>query len=91
MWVTAPETIETFSTFPLLFFFYDNNVKKLNQFCSVRFPLFVQPSLHKALKLTFLWDIGGLSFDLTIKPKMGQSSMEQTIGVLIPAMFNADF
>lgn len=41
--------------------------KKFKQFCSGKVPFFAHPSLYRALKLTYLWDISGLSLDGSIK------------------------
>lgn len=46
-------------------------------------------SLYRALKLTFLLDICGLSPDGSIRHEMCQGSMGQAIDVLTLAMFNA--
>lgn len=73
-----------------LLFFYDDNIKKLNQFCSRRPPLFVYSSLYRALKLTFLFQIGGLSLDDTIKSEIGYGSIRQAVDVLTPAAFNVN-
>lgn len=83
------ETNQTFGMFLPMACFVDDNVTKLQQFCSGRFPLLVHPSLYRALKQTFPLDIGGLSPDGTIKSEMGTGSMGEAVGVLTPAMFNA--
>lgn len=70
-----------------LTYFNENNVKHLKQFCSGKLPhFFFHPSLYRALKLIFPWDIGSLSLDGIIKTVMGQGSMEQVVGILYPAM-----
>lgn len=77
------EAKHIFGMFPSLAFFDDANVKRFNQFWML--PLFVQPSLYRALKMIFPWDIDVLSPDGTIKGELGQ-----VVGVLILAMFNAE-
>lgn len=44
------ETNDAFGAFQLLAFFVDENVKKLNQYCSGRLQLFVYLSLYRALE-----------------------------------------
>lgn len=83
------EANETFEFFPPMACFDDDIVKKLQQYCSGSSPVFVHPSLYRALKITFSLDIGGLSPDDTIKSEMGTGSMGEAVGVLNPAMFNA--
>ena len=53
-----------------------------------RVPIFLHPSLYRALKLTYPWDDGGLAHDGAINNEMATGSMSQTIGVLTPAMFS---
>lgn len=79
----------TFDNYPLLAFFDDENFKRLNQYCFGRFPL-RSLSLYRALKLSFLWNIGGLYFDSANKSEMSQGWMGQAVGVFTPAMFNID-
>ena len=55
---------------------------------SGRVPLYVHPSLYRALKLTFPRDIGGLAIDNTIPKEMGFDPMSQTVGILTPVMFS---
>ena len=62
-------------------------LNKLKQFCSGRAPVLVHPSLYRALKLTFPWDVGGLSADGSVKTEMGQGSMGEAVGILSPSMF----
>lgn len=52
---------------------------------------YVHLSLYRALKLTFPWDIGGISHDGTIKTSIGIGSMGKAVGVLTPTMFKEDF
>ena len=40
-------------------------------YVSKRVPLYVHPSLYRALKITFQQDIGGLAQDNTITKEMG--------------------
>lgn len=89
IWEMIEEDNNVLGIFPPFPFFNDVNVQNLKRFCSGRLPFFVHSSLYRALKLTFLWDIGGLFHDSTIKREMGIVSMKQDVGVLIPAMFNA--
>ena len=53
-----------------------------------RVPVVLHPSLYRALKLTYPWDVGGLAHDGAITNEMATGSMSQTIGVLTPAMFS---
>ena len=48
-----------------------------------RDPVFLHPSLYRAVKLTFPWDIGGLAHDGAIT-----GSMNQTVTILTTAMFS---
>lgn len=70
---------------------YDDHMTKLKQNWTGRLPVFVQPSLYRALKVAFPQDIGGLSLDDTIKSEIGtaKGSNGQSVGILTPAMFNA--
>ena len=52
-----------------------------------RVPVVLPPS-YRALKLTFLRDVGGLAHDGAIDNEMATGSMSQTVGVLTPAMFS---
>lgn len=81
IWSMLQEVNDGFTTFHPMAFFDDNNSKNLNQFYSENLPLFVHLSCYRTLKLTFPWDIRGLSLDGTIKSEIGHVSM---------AMFNAD-
>ena len=53
-----------------------------------RVPVVLHPSLYRAVKLTFPRDIGGLAHDGAITNEMATGSMNQTVGVLTPAMFS---
>ena len=53
-----------------------------------RVPMVLHPSLYRAVKLTFLRDIGGLSHDGAITNEMATDSVSQIVGVLTPAMFS---
>ena len=53
-----------------------------------RVPVVLHPSLYKAVKLTYLQDVGGLAHDGAINNEMATGSMSQTVGVLTPAMFS---
>lgn len=66
-------------------YLFDEQITKLKQFCAGRFPAFVQPSLHRTLKLIVHCNIGVLPPAVTIK-----SEMAQAVGVLTPTMFNAE-
>ncbi|CAE1328539.1 unnamed protein product [Acanthosepion pharaonis] len=58
-----------------------------NQKLKGRVPVFVHPSLYRALKLTYPSDIGGFSQDDTVENEMASGSMGRAVGVLTPAMF----
>lgn len=47
-------------------------------------------SLYKALKLTFPWDIGGLTTDSQVKTVLRQRSIGKSVDILIPTMFKLD-
>lgn len=83
------EAKQVFGIVPPIAFFDNDNVKKLNQYCSGELLLFVHPSLYRALKLTFSLDIGSLSPDDSIMTEMGTGSMGESVSVLTLAMFNA--
>ena len=53
-----------------------------------RVPVVLHSSLYRAVKLTFLRDIGGLAHDGAITNEMATGSMSQTVNVLTPAMFS---
>ena len=53
-----------------------------------RVPVVLHPSLYRAVKLTFLRDIGDLAHDGAITNEMAKGYMSQTISVLTPAMFS---
>lgn len=91
IWGIPQEANDAFSLCPPPpAYFDDRNVKRLQQYCAGRLPLFVHPSLYRALKLTFPLDIGGLSPDNTVRIEMGTGSIGQDVGVLSSAMFNAE-
>ena len=54
-----------------------------------RIPVVLPPLLHRAVKLTFPQDIGGLTHDGAITNEIATSSMSKTVSVLIPAMFSS--
>lgn len=74
---------------PKAAYMYDAKMTSLEQFSSGSYPVFVHPSLYRALKLTFRGDIGNLSLD-SIKSKMGTGTIGQAVGVLTSAMFNVE-
>lgn len=45
--------------------------ERIEKILSRIFPVYVHLSLYRPLKLTSLWDIGGLALEETIKSKMG--------------------
>lgn len=67
----------------------ENRVKKIKTVLCRECRSFSSPSLYRALKLACPWDIDGLSYEGTIKIDMGEGSMEETVGILIPTMFKA--
>lgn len=64
----------------------DDERKNLKQFPSGRVPVFLHPTLYRAHQ----WGIWGLLFDSHIKTEMGQGSMGEAVGILIPIMFKSD-
>lgn len=68
----------------------NEEAKKLRQFSSGRVLVFVHPSLYRALKSTFLWDIGDPTIDGHIKNEMCQGSMDKAVGILTHTTFKAD-
>lgn len=83
------EAITSFNMTPPIAITESDTLRKMNCFCAGRVPVFVHPSLYRALKLTFPWDIGGISQDGTINTEMGHGSMGEAVGILTPAMFKA--
>lgn len=67
---------------------HNEDTRKLKQFYSGRFPVLVHPFLHKAVKLTFPWDIGNLSQDGIIKNEISQGSLGEAVAILSPTIFN---
>ena len=53
-----------------------------------RVPIVLHPSLYRAIKLTYPWDIGGLAHERVLTSEMATGFMNQTVSVLIPAMFS---
>lgn len=53
-------------------------------------PVFVHSFLYRALKLTYLWDIGSIPQDDSIKTNIAQESMEEAAGLLSTTMFQPD-
>lgn len=86
------------TTFPLngapATYMLDTHMSKLKiikkKHCRVRFPVFLHPSLYRALKLEYPGDIGGLSIDDTIESERDTGSIGKVICVLTPAKFNAE-
>lgn len=89
IWHMLEETNDSISTRLSLLYFDKETMKRLQQCCAGRCTLFVHPSLHGALKLTFSFDIVGLSPDGFIRSEMSLGSMGQAVGNLTPTMFNA--
>lgn len=62
--------------------------KELATECMGRTLMFVHPSLYRALKLTFLLDVGGTNTTLGwIDKELGQSNLGQAVGKLLPEYF----
>lgn len=57
------EAKKSFSESSLIVIMDNNELKKLKQFCGGRVLVFVHPSLDRAFKVMFPWDIGGISQD----------------------------
>lgn len=74
-WGMIDEAKKSFSGSSPIIITDNDDLKKLKQFCGGRVAVFVHPSLYRALKLTFPWDIGGVSQDGIIKFGMGCGSM----------------
>lgn len=55
--------MKSFSESSLIVIMDNNELKKLKQFCGGRVLVFVHPSLDRAFKVMFPWDIGGISQD----------------------------
>lgn len=68
----------------------NEQISQLKQFCSGRVPVLVHPSLYRALKLTFPWDVGGISQDGSIKTEMGTGSMGEAVGIPTQTMFQGE-
>lgn len=62
----------------------------MKQFCVDRAPVFILPSLYRALKLTYSRNIGGFSVDGSIKNGMGHESVGEGVSVLSPTIFKPD-
>lgn len=55
---------------------------KLHNFCTGRVPLRLHPSLHRALKLTYPTDVGGIVLDGRMTTELGTGSLGQSVGFL---------
>lgn len=79
------EANTTLKLFPPAAYMYYEQIMELKQFHSGMLPIFVHPSLYRALKLMLMFpgDIGSLSLEGAIK-----TEMRPLVGVLTPAMFN---
>lgn len=86
MWEMVEETNKSFNITPTLAIGDDDERKNLKQFSSVTVPVFVHLTLYRAHK----WGIWCLLFDSHIKTEMGQGSMGEVVGILIPIMFKSD-
>lgn len=64
------------------------DLKKLAKLYAVRVSVLLNPSLYRALILTFLIDIGSNVTNGQITTNIGIGSLGQSIGVLSPADFN---
>ena len=87
VWTMLREANCIFNMPSPLAIFHHQDFRKLRNFCSGRDPVYLHPSLYRAVKLTFPKYIGGISYDGTIKTEMGQGRMGPAVGVLSPGMF----
>lgn len=57
-------------------------LKKKSKILCTESPGFLHPSLHRALKLTFLMDVGVIVLDIRITSETGIWSLGKSVGVL---------
>lgn len=86
IWGMVKEVNNSYKITPSLAIIDNAEIKK-HKFCSMRAPVFVHSFLYRALKLTYLWDIGSIPQDDSIKTNMGQGSMEEAVGLLSTTIF----
>ena len=60
------------------------SLKRMNQFCAGRVPVYVHPSLYWSIKLACPLDVGGMSHDDQVTTELGTGSLEQAVGILKP-------
>lgn len=54
-------------------------LKKLKQYCAVRVPVFLHPSLHRCVKLTYFTDVGGIALEGRMTSELGVGSLGQSV------------
>ena len=87
VWEMLKEANSAFDISAPLAVWNDPHLKKLVSFCSGRVPVYMHPSLYRAIKLTFPRHVGGVSHDATINTVLGTDPMGPAVGVLDPCMF----
>lgn len=60
---------------PQMAYMNDNQMIELKKYSTGSLPVYVHPSLYRALKLMFPGDIVSLSLDDTVKSEMGTGSI----------------
>lgn len=58
--------------------------KKLQKCCTERVLVILHPTLHRALKLMYPTDVGGIVLDVRITTEMGTGNLGQSVGVFQP-------
>ena len=65
------------------------SLEHLKTFCSGRAPIYVHPSLYRALKVLYPRDVGGISHTNRVSVELGKGSMGQAVGVLTSTDFRS--
>ena len=63
------------------------SLEHMNTFCSGRAPIYVHPSLYRALKVLYPRDVGSISRTNRVTVELGRGSMGQAVGVLTSTDF----
>ena len=63
------------------------SLQKLSTNCTGRVPVYVHPSLYRALKLIFPTDVGGLAHQGKITRDIGRGGLGQAVSILTPEHF----
>lgn len=64
------------------------NLRKMQNFCTGRFPILLHPSLYRAAKLTYTMDVSRIILDGGMTMELGTRSLGHSVRVLSAADFH---